>query len=118
MRLRSWTILALLFMTSTPSFTACGDFTVSTNLLQLPGSVTMEADVNCLSSESVVRVYNDAREQVKNLPFPMPLAAPPAVGTVTWDGKNQSGEDCASGVYILHLTGSPVAGWRRVVVVR
>jgi len=118
MRSKIWLAPAILLLTAAPSFTACGDFEVSLNLLALPGNVTVQADVTCLSSSSVLRVFNWAGEQVRSLPFPQTLPAPPAMVPVSWDGKNQSGDDCASGVYILHLTGSPNAGIRRIALVR
>jgi hypothetical protein len=116
--MRLWTTLAALFLTAAPTYTACGDFTVSANLLKLPGSVTLQVDVDCLSDSSVVRVFNDAREQVKVLPVALPLPAPPALVPFVWDGRNEAGDDCATGVYVLHLTGSPNAGVRRIAVVR
>jgi hypothetical protein len=110
--------LAALFLAAAPTYTACGDFTVSENLLELPGTVTMEVDVQCLSDSSVIRVFNDAREHIRSLPVALPLPPAPALVPFVWDGKNEAGDDCATGVYVLHLTGSPNAGMRRIALVR
>jgi flagellar hook assembly protein FlgD len=61
-------------------------------------------------------VFNSAGEQVRVL---KDVANQPA-GTeqVDWDGKNQTGEDVASGVYLLRLLTPLQVLSSKVVVVR
>jgi flagellar hook assembly protein FlgD len=63
-----------------------------------------------------LRVYNTAGEAVKtlineNLPQPGQMA-------VTWDGTNQAGSPCASGVYMFYLTEPQEKKTARVLLVR
>jgi len=63
-----------------------------------------------------LKVYNTAGEQVRTLDE----------GQLTgfwqraypWDGRNQKGEDCASGVYLLRLVGPKTTKALRVLLVR
>jgi flagellar hook assembly protein FlgD len=65
---------------------------------------------------ALFRVYNSVGEHIRNIDLP----ASPLVGpvTLTWDGTNQGGEKCASGIYLLRFTSSLNLGVKKVVLIR
>jgi len=63
-----------------------------------------------------LKIYNSAGELVRT------LVQERAVGKqndwFAWDGKNEYGEQVASGVYVIHLTSPLKAQLRRLLVIR
>ena len=64
-------------------------------------------------------VYNVAGEPVRNLV----LDGQAGVNEITWDGTNETGGRCASGVYILRVKGEGADGsrdgfWEQAAIVR
>jgi sugar lactone lactonase YvrE len=53
--------------------------------------------------EYSLKVYNSAGEQITTL-IPVTVLQAPMSQATTWNGKNISGEDCASGMYLFYLT--------------
>ena len=78
-------------------------FFVDKNLFYPPQqSVSIRVSVNSYPGEYTVRIYNTAGEVVRNL-TKLEYGSP-NTNTYPWDGKNDYGEICASGVYIIYLT--------------
>jgi flagellar hook assembly protein FlgD len=68
------------------------------------------------NGRAILKVYNTAGELVGDL-FNNGVA-PGGQYQVAWDAKNKSGQDVASGVYILRLTLPSGAREAKVVIIR
>jgi flagellar hook assembly protein FlgD len=62
-----------------------------------------------------LRVYNVAGQLVKTL---VDEEKTPGEHQVIWDGKNQQGDDVASGVYFYRLSISDFSDSRRMVLLK
>ncbi len=75
-------------------------FFVDQNLFHGPQeSVSIHVAVNTYPGEYSLKVYNTAGEVVKQ----WPSHSTPYKWVYPWDGRNDNGEMCASGVYIIYL---------------
>jgi hypothetical protein len=95
----------------------CDMFFTDQNLFHPPqGPLTILVGQCTYPGAFSLKVYNTAGEQVRTIDE----------GQLTgfwqraypWDGKNQKGEDCASGVYLLRLVGPKTTKVLRVLLVR
>lgn len=103
-------------MTATPTPSCEGDLEVPLNLFQpAQGSVTLSFNI-CSTGNYDLSVYNTAGEQVRKL-LSSGLTAPATMG-LPWDGKNEEGEDCAGGIYLLRLTGPYGTKMRKIALAR
>jgi large repetitive protein len=116
------TVTATATVTGTPTQTPtplpdCSDFQVLQNVFHPDqGPLDLVAQAGCLDGASM-KVYNSAGEFIKSLTLPSPL--PPAGPvTLTWDGTNQAGDACASGVYLFEYMTSLHAKLRRVILIK
>lgn len=64
----------------------------------------------------VVTVYNVAAERVRR-PFEADVPAGVTV-EAPWDGKNEFGEPCAAGVYIVSVQGAGISKVLKVVLMK
>jgi hypothetical protein len=75
-------------------------FFVDQNLFHGPQeSVSIHVAVNTYPGEYSLKVYNTAGEVVKQ----WPSHSTPYQWVYPWDGRNDYGDICASGVYIIYL---------------
>jgi flagellar hook assembly protein FlgD len=92
--------------TRTPTITpAYGeDFFVSKNRFSVSRNeeVVIHVSTNQYPGRLELWVYNSVGEHIKKLDPGQDLAGP-WEHTYTWDGKNQYGETCASGLYLIYL---------------
>src|SRR6185436_11493304 len=89
----------------TPSvITACQDtFNISKNLfMPAQESLTIKTTFTCYPGQYSMKIYNSAGEFIRTLDSQY-ITGPFASSFPPWDGKNASGEDVASGVYIINL---------------
>lgn len=63
-----------------------------------------------------VRVFNVAGEVVR-MPFEADVPAGITVDAV-WDGKNENGEACAAGIYIVSVQGAGISSLKKVVLMK
>jgi trimeric autotransporter adhesin len=83
-----------------------GSMKVSKNRFQINkdnGPLIIGVDV-CLPSKYVLAIYNTAGEMVRQLRNDQ--NSPPIAENVEWDGKNQTGEKVASGIYQIRFVTS------------
>jgi hypothetical protein len=100
--------------TPTPAQACTGTFTVPVNLFRPDqGGITVTADP-CGPYE--LGVYNSAGEKVRILAAQG--SVPPASFNYDWDGNNEKGEPCASGVYLLRLAGPYEVRLAKVILLR
>jgi hypothetical protein len=64
----------------------------------------------------LVHVFNVAADLVR-APFEADIPAGQTIDAV-WDGKNESGEPCASGVYLVSVQGAGISRVLKVVLMR
>ena len=90
---------------------------MSKNLFE-PGqeSVSIYVATSKYGGHYSLNVYNTAGERVKNLDD-RELTAP-FQHSYLWDGRNQFGEKCASGMYIVYLTEPYGSRLARVLLIR
>jgi hypothetical protein len=92
-------------LTPTPTITrAYGEgFFISKNQFNtgLKEDVTIRVSTNQYPGRLELWVYNSVGEQIKKLEGRYLTA--PWEWTYTWDGKNQYGEECSSGLYLFYL---------------
>lgn len=79
------------------------------------GAVTLSFNA-CFEGNYDLSVYNTAGEQVRKL-HSGKLTVPAAMD-LPWDGRNEAGEECASGVYLLRLTKPLGTELRKILLVR
>lgn len=80
-----------------------------------PARIRIEI-VSILDSAATVNIYNSSGELVKrehnrNIPGGLPKR-------IYWDGTNQLGEPCSSGVYIIRVEMADLSLTRRVAIIR
>ncbi len=63
-----------------------------------------------------VNVFNLAAEKVRT-PFEADVPQDITVDAV-WDGRNERGEACAAGVYVVSVQGAGISSLRKVVLMR
>jgi flagellar hook assembly protein FlgD len=68
------------------------------------------------NGKAVLKIYNSAGEQIREL-F-NGFISPGGQYQATWDGKNKSGQNVASGVYLLHLQLPDSVRVAKVAVIR
>src|SRR5271169_2937985 len=116
----NWKILFIAFFfglgvaplaAQTPTFTLDHNIFHTSTL----SSVTMTFSSPYTGNAQLI-VYNSAGEVVKNL-YNGSLS-PNVLQTLTWDGKNLSGENVASGVYIIWLKLDLGVIVKKLIVVR
>jgi hypothetical protein len=103
--------------TCTPTATPDSAFYVSHNLFtpdQQPVSIYVAVDQ--YPGAYKLMVFNTAGEQVRTLDDRQLTA--PHQQSYLWDGKNEKGEPCASGVYLLHLVEPLRRQLKKVLLVR
>jgi hypothetical protein len=64
----------------------------------------------------VVNVFNVAGEKVRR-PFEAEVPAGITVDAV-WDGKNEYGEPCAAGLYVVSVQGAGISSLKKVVLIK
>jgi hypothetical protein len=63
-----------------------------------------------------VRVFNVAAEQVRR-PYEADVPAGQTVDAV-WDGRNEAGEPCAAGLYVVSVQGAGISRTLKVVLMK
>jgi len=113
------TVTATPTVTSTPTPSMdCDLIWLTRNLFRIGGEARTEVRVRlCLPGYASVIVYNSAGEKVRVLQ-PYAFFKIPVLLTLDWDGKNDHGDQVASGVYLVHMEGSRVADTKKLLVVR
>jgi hypothetical protein len=98
-----WTGTPTITFTVTVTMTPAPEgFFVDKNLfLSSQESVTIRVSLNEYPGEYSLRIYNSAGELVRNLDERSLTS--PFQWVYPWDGRNDKGEMCASGVYIIYL---------------
>lgn len=94
-------LLALLFTSAAHS--ACGNqLTIPLNLYSPKTDPPLTIQTNlCLDGPYKLRVFNHAGEMIRELRnVKVQLAG---MDWVDWDGKNENGDEIASGVYIIRM---------------
>ena len=66
-----------------------------------------------LTTESTIRIYNVVGDLVREL-----KAAPPDNGCKVWDGRNDSGMEVASGIYIAIIQGGGSKSVKKLAIER
>jgi hypothetical protein len=69
-----------------------------------------------IGGKVTVRVFNVAAEKVR-APFEAEVPADVTVDAV-WDGKNDDGEPCGAGVYMVSVQGAGISRVLKVVLLR
>jgi hypothetical protein len=111
-------------VTSTPTITLTPFpdlFEVDKNVFSpsTDGPVSIFISTNQYPGTFWLAIYNTAGEHLRDIAGPLPLTGPfTSVQTYTWDGKNTSGEECASGVYLIHLIEPFARKTKRVILVK
>jgi hypothetical protein len=81
------------------------------------GPVSIEVDCTLFPGDYSLILYNSAGEKVRTLASPR-YQNGPVYEWYAWDGRNDYGEMCASGVYIIYATESFKYKFRRVLLVK
>ena len=103
--------------TPTPSPVFINIFYVSQNLFNpASGAVSLFVEYNHYPGEYSLRVFNSAGELIKNLDSHYMNG--PVDQPYRWDGTNNAGDKCASGVYILYLIEPFDRSLKRILLVR
>jgi hypothetical protein len=112
------TITSTVTATPTPTHTPVScEMQLSPNLFRPPQQpVTITFGSDCLTGNHSLKVYNSAGEQVRRLA--LSPGAPGGWTVVLWDGTNEAGESCASGVYLFRLEFPLSVQLRRSLLVR
>jgi hypothetical protein len=95
-----------------------GDMKVSKNRYHLgkdTSPIVIRVEV-CLPSKYVLAIFNTAGEMVRLLRNEQ--NSPPIMENIEWDGKNQTGEKVASGIYQIRFVTSFMNIKARVIVIR
>ena len=66
------------------------------------------------SSEVTIKIYNTAGRLIRVLKENQPIGRGTAV--FYWDGKNQNGKDCVTGLYLVHIKTEELRKTKTVVV--
>lgn len=104
-------------VTATPTPPPPDIFYVDRNLFRPDqGPVSIFVEYHRYPGAYSLAVYNTAGEQIVKLDE-RPMDAPVSQSYL-WDGRNYAGEDCASGVYILHLIEPYSRKFKRIALIR
>jgi flagellar hook assembly protein FlgD len=105
-------------VTSTPGLGVLDVFYVAENLWSpaAQGPLSIYVEYPYSGGPFSLRVYNSAGEQVRTLFDKVPGVS--VAESHQWDGKNEKGEDCASGVYLLVLTEPYDRKVRKIILTR
>ncbi len=96
---------------STYFFVSRNEYSPSANMPQL----YVQSDL-CYAGNYSIKIYNTAGEKVRTLRDTTSQPAGP--DQVTWDGKNDGGQNVASGVYIIIMLDTLSYHAAKVVVIR
>ncbi len=106
--------------TSTPTITPtpvyADVFYVSKNAFGPANPVSILVDYTTYPGQYDLWIYNTAGEHIKTLDSR--TLSEPVSQWYSWDGKNEYGDPCASGVYIIYLVEPFSQKMRRVVLIR
>jgi len=105
--------------TPTPTVVFQDAFFVSHNLFSPTSgqSVSIFVGYSVFPGTYSLAVFNTAGEMVRVLDPPRQLTGPVST-SYDWDGKNEKGEPCASGVYLIQLTEPLSKKTKRVMLIR
>jgi flagellar hook assembly protein FlgD len=115
------TVTPTLTVTPTPTVTPVHEdiFYVSENAFRpsAGGSVSIYVGYTNYPGPYSLKIYNSAGEQVKTLD-PDQVITEAKYASYSWDGKNESQQDCASGIYVLYLIEPLDRKIKRVMLIR
>ena len=107
--------------TWTPTFTPTATpytadiFDVTKNVLRSGESVSIFVNYTAYPGEYDLLIYNSAGEHIKTLDS-QPLTGPVSQW-YSWDGKNKYNDECASGVYLIHVIEPYSAKTKRILLI-
>ena len=67
------------------------------------------------ASHTTIRVFNIRGQLIRTL---LSEALPPGDHTCFWDGKDASGQDMSSGIYMINMSGSEVRKYSKILLIK